>query len=189
MKYKKIDTSALVNRLKQGEIVAIPTESVYGLSCIIKKKIVKKIITLKHRDSNKGFIVVSGKIKHLLRFIDDTSMNHEIIIQKINSTYYNNRAITWVVPVKQQFRWITGKFNTIAIRLTKYPLLKKITNVLDEAIISTSANLSNHPPAHSYNQVKYYFSKEKVYIYPIEKFIYNTPSLIIDIITNKILRS
>ncbi|WP_116964333.1 L-threonylcarbamoyladenylate synthase [Fastidiosibacter lacustris] len=181
--YKTLAQIAVM--LKNGKVLGLPTESVYGLSCIIQKAAVEKVIALKQRDLKKGFIVLSGDISHLLALIDTEKLNEkqlEILSQR------QDKPTTWVVPVKHEYRWLTGDFGTIAVRLTDHPLLKELTITLGCAIISTSANLSNQPPATSYDKVQHYFGDQLDYIHPQQNFIAAKPSRVINLISNEVLR-
>ena len=66
------ELAKIVKALQTQEIIAIPTESIYGLSCVITPEAVTKIINIKQRSNSKGFIIVSSKLDHFLPFIDET---------------------------------------------------------------------------------------------------------------------
>ncbi|WP_119328446.1 L-threonylcarbamoyladenylate synthase [Cysteiniphilum halobium] len=185
LKMYKDDLEKMVLLLKAHKVLALPTESVYGLSTILEADAVAKIVTLKKRSANKGFIVLSSNIEHLLRVIDVTDLTDEHLA-KLQKTY--DRATTWVVPVKPEFRWLTGPFESIAVRLSMHPLLSELTNMLDQAIVSTSANVSNMPAATSAGEVYNYFDDKVDYIYPQDDFVATKPSKLIDLITGEILR-
>ena len=183
---KKVST--IVQLLQQRKIIAIPTESIYGISCIIEPDLISKIITIKKRNIAKGFIVVSGKINHLLSFVDTNKLT-TLQIKKIVINYDNAR--TWIVPVRKKVPWLTGKFSNIAIRLSHHPLIKNITAKLDRAIISTSANISGKPPATTAQEVKYYFKTQLDYIHPNPQRMtfHGKPSQIIDLVNRIVLRA
>ncbi|WP_440617966.1 L-threonylcarbamoyladenylate synthase [Cysteiniphilum sp. 6C5] len=181
----KNNLEKLVLLLKAQKVLALPTESVYGLSTILESDAVAKIVTLKKRSANKGFIVLSSKIEHLLRVIDVARLTDEHLA-KLQKHY--DRATTWVVPVKPEFRWLTGPFESIAVRLTTHPLLSELTKLLDQAIVSTSANISNMPAATSMGEVYDYFAEQVDYIYPQADFVATKPSRLIDLLTGQILR-
>ena len=49
----------IIDNLSCGNIVAIPMDSIYGISCVIKKEVVQRVIKIKQRDLEKGFIIIS----------------------------------------------------------------------------------------------------------------------------------
>ena len=179
------DLEKMVFLLKTHQILALPTESVYGLSAIVEPDAVAKIVALKKRSANKGFIVLSSNIDHLLGVIDITDLTNEHLMKMQN---YYDRATTWVAPVKPEFRWLTGPFESIAVRLTTHRLLSELTNRLGQAIVSTSANISNMPAATSEQEVYNYFGDKIDYIYPQGDFVATKPSRLIDLLTGKVLR-
>ncbi|WP_395946492.1 L-threonylcarbamoyladenylate synthase [Caedibacter taeniospiralis] len=185
MKINKNDIDIMVSLLKENKVLALPTESVYGLSSVLEPKAVQKIMILKKRSHNKGFIVLSGEIEHLLSVID-TSLLNDMQIARLKKKY--NRATTWIVPVKPEFRWLTGQFDSIAVRLTSHPLLSELTLKLGRPIISTSANISDMPAATSAAEVKKYFADSIDYIYMQSDFVAAKPSRLINLLTEEVLR-
>lgn len=175
----------IVSFLRQYKIVALPTDSVYGLSGLIYPKVVKKIISLKQRNIKKGFIIISCNIKHLLYFVDLSKLN-VLQIKKISTLYF--QPITWIVPVKAKYLWLTGQSRNIAIRLTGHFLLSKITNILNQAIISTSANISGQPPAMNCDDLYRYFKSQISYVYPYQYIDSHKSSKIINVISGIVLR-
>ncbi|WP_119344052.1 L-threonylcarbamoyladenylate synthase [Facilibium subflavum] len=174
-----------IKQIKQQQIVALPTESVYGLSCIITPKTVERLIQLKERAFEKGFIVVSNDLAHLLDYADLTQLDkrHLELIKKPTK-----RPTTWIIPAKKEIHWLTGQYTSIAVRLTDHPVLKAVSQALDQAIISTSANLSNKPPATTAKEVEKYFPHKLGYVYDQGYPCDGKPSQIIELLTQKIIR-
>ena len=56
-----LSTNEAARRLKQGEVVAIPTETVYGLAADASKLLaIQQIFTLKQRPSDNPLIIHIG---------------------------------------------------------------------------------------------------------------------------------
>ena len=133
-----------VSALQQGEIIALPTEAVYGLSCDPDNQAaVEKLLALKQREPGKGLILVSDDLSRLLPYIAPlTSAQTE----KLLATWPG--PITWVVPKAPSLpNWISGDHETIAIRVTAHPLFRTLCNTFKKPVVSTSANRSSLPPA------------------------------------------
>ncbi|MFZ9035097.1 MAG: L-threonylcarbamoyladenylate synthase [Francisellaceae bacterium] len=174
-----------INLLQDNKIIALPTESVYGLSCCVNPEAVNRLLKLKSRARDKGFIIVASDISLLMPYIDGdvmTTTELEILRQD------NVRAITWVVPAKKGLSWLTGAYDTVAVRLTRHPLLSEITRGLKQAIISTSANISGAPAATCASQVEKYFGNDIDFIFPYPDFKSQQPSRIIELKSGKIIR-
>lgn len=65
------DINLCATVLRDGGVVICPTEGVYGLSCaVFSDDAVKRIISIKNRDSAKGLIIVSDSEKRLDNILD-----------------------------------------------------------------------------------------------------------------------
>lgn len=131
--------NTIIKSLASDDIVSIPTDTVYGLSCKINQIAVNKLINLKQRDSSKGFIIISHKTEHLLRYVE-TSLLSDAQITKLQTP--QSQPTTWIAPAVEDIQWLTGGKPTVAIRLAQTTEIQEICSSLDSAIISTSANIS-----------------------------------------------
>ena len=131
--------NSIIKSLANDGIVSIPTDTVYGLSCGINKMAVNKLINLKQRDSSKGFIIISHDIEHLLQYVDISLFSDEQII-KLKTP--QPQPTTWIAPAVEDIQWLTGGKLTVAIRLVQTTEIQEICSSLNNAIISTSANIS-----------------------------------------------
>lgn len=176
----------IVNQLKQDEVVAYPTEAVFGLGCNPQsEKAVRKLLQLKQRPEEKGLILLASDLSYLLPYIDESRMN-EAAWQKLSQI--GEQAITWVVPVKKSVpAYLTGTFDSIAVRLCKLPALVKLCEATGFALTSTSANLTGLPPCRTAEEVKTQFGMD----FPVLEaptFGKENPSEIRDIFTQQIFR-
>ncbi|MBZ2279588.1 Sua5/YciO/YrdC/YwlC family protein, partial [Buchnera aphidicola] len=68
--------------------------------------------------------------------------------------------VTFVVPASTLAPfWITGKFNTVAIRISKHIPIIQLCRMFGKAIVSTSANVSSMPPCLTRSEVFKQFGK------------------------------
>lgn len=174
----------LIRYLKEGGVIAYPTESCFGLGCDPKnKRAVEKIFNLKKRTRSKGFILISSKINFLLAYMQNMSE-----IQKKEMMNRWPGPHTWIVPASNYCPpWLRGKSHNIAIRLPKVKSTLNLLNSINFPITSTSANLSRKRPIKTLRECKNLF-KNKVKI--IEGIIGNEkkPTTIQDFISKKIIR-
>ncbi|MED7820240.1 MULTISPECIES: L-threonylcarbamoyladenylate synthase [unclassified Francisella] len=176
------DIQAIYTELRNNRVVSIPTDTVYGLSCIISKIAIDKVINLKKRDSSKGFIIISHNYKHLLKYADISKLTKEQI-KKISTK--QETPTTWIVPGKNSIQWLTGGKPTIAIRLVDTNVVKDICSNIDDAIISTSANISGQDFINNPENINKTFSNIHVLKTQAKA---SQPSKIIDIITGQRIR-
>ena len=69
------DAELIVQTLQQGELIAYPTEAVFGLGCDPDNEgAVNKLLALKRRPVNKGLILVANTYSQLLLYVDDAKI-------------------------------------------------------------------------------------------------------------------
>jgi L-threonylcarbamoyladenylate synthase len=142
--------------LARGGVIAYPTEAVFGLGCDpLDAVAVERILTLKQRDWRKGLILLAADLRQLQPWI---SLPPEELAQI--SAHWPGPA-TWVVPASPNTPdWITGGRNEVAVRITAHPIAAALARATRTAIVSTSANPAQHPPARSVMAVRRYFGHQ-----------------------------
>jgi len=139
--------------VRQGGIIAYPTETVYGLGCDpLCAKAVHRINILKGRDASKGLILIASRLQQLDALIDVPDRNDRAAIVS------EHEPTSWLVPTRNTTpEWITGKHQTIAIRTTSHPMVMQLCDQLGHALVSTSANPAGKRPALNALQLHRYF--------------------------------
>jgi len=139
--------------VRQGGVIAYPTETVYGLGCDpLCSDAVDTINRLKGRDASKGLILLASDLHQLDALIDVPDRNDRATILA------EHEATSWIVPARSTApRWITGKHRTMAIRITSHPLVIRLCDQLGHALVSTSANPARKKPALNQLQLHRYF--------------------------------
>jgi L-threonylcarbamoyladenylate synthase len=169
--------------LQRGGIIAMPTDTVYGLHCdphVLSA--IEKIIFLKQRDANKGLILIADCLERFEHYIQPLPSD-------IDKKLRTQPGITWLVPAAKNIsKLITGDFNTVAIRISPHPLIAELSRLLDSPLISTSANISNHPVAHNKQEINAMFPTGIDLIIEGDLPKDARPSEIYDAFTNKKLR-
>lgn len=134
-----------VAALQRGEVIAYPTESVFGIGCDPDSpKAVKLLLDAKAREKNKGLILIAAEFSQLEPYIDLANLSDEIIEEVLASW---PGPVTWVMPAQKNVAdWITGQFDTIAVRVSSHPDVQRLCLAYGKPITSTSANLSGYAP-------------------------------------------
>lgn len=181
------DIQTAVGALKQGKIIAYPTEAVFGLGCDPQQNdAVGQLIELKNRHPDKGLILVAENFKQLEPYIARVDKSIAAIALK---TWPG--PVTWLWPVKNDAQvpsLLTGKHQTIAVRVSDHPVVKALCNNFGGAIVSTSANTDGQPPAKTIQQVKKYFPTGIHTLINAELGNLNQPTAIYDLITQAEIR-
>ncbi|MCK3654644.1 tRNA threonylcarbamoyladenosine biosynthesis protein RimN [Pasteurellaceae bacterium Macca] len=146
----------IVEKLKQGKVVAYPTEAVFGLGCNpADAQAVSALLALKNRPEEKGLILVAPRREFFFPFVDCTRLD-EKAWQQIEAVREN--AVTWIVPALDTTpRYLRGQFDTIAIRICRLPAVQRLCEATGFALTSTSANLTTKPPCRNSDEVRQQF--------------------------------
>ncbi len=177
--------------LRAGQVLAYPTEAVWGLGCDpMNEQAFLEILRLKQRPIEKGVILLASQIaqvEHLL-----STLRPEIREQVIASWTDRNpaeRATTWLLPADQQIpSWIKGNHPQVAVRVTTHPLCIALCNAFQGFIVSTSANPAGLEPARSLQQATQYFGTELNYLNGDLGFS-QEPSRILDAVSGAVIRA
>lgn len=177
-------------RLKQGHVLAYPTEAVWGLGCDpYNHTAFENILILKQRPVEKGVILVAANMQQAEPFLAAlTTAQKNKILQTWQSSNEQQQATTWLVPLTDAVpTWISGQHDKVAIRITHHPLVQQLCLAFDGAIVSTSANPSGLAPALNAEQINAYFGDVAVLNGALGQC--KLPSRIIDIVTNEVIRA
>ncbi len=142
-------TRAIAAHLARGGMIAYPTEFCYGLGCDPRNRnAVMRLLKLKQRPQRKGLILIAGKYSQLAPYLQDITFTEQATLKADGA-----KAITWLMPAKPSCpRWLRGAHDTLAVRLTAHFEAAALSNELNMALVSTSANFSGGRPARTYSQ-------------------------------------
>ena len=135
---------ACTTALRNGGLIAYPTEGVWGLGCDpCDEMAVLRLLALKQRDVAKGLILIASDEAQLAPFIDTASLA-DAQLGEVRASWPGPN--TWIVPAsKDAPRWITGAHDGIAVRVTAHPLVRALCDGFGGALVSTSANIASEP--------------------------------------------
>ncbi len=169
--------------LAAGQVIAYPTEAVYGLGCAAADQAaVQRVRQLKQRAAGQGVITLVKDLSQVSAWLDN---NYAALWPKADHSW--PAAITWLFPASGQAPvWLTGGTDRIALRCPGHALARLLCE--DMPIISTSANPTGQAPAVSAAQVADYFNDKLDLIVAGECGSNAQPSEIRDLVSDKILR-
>ncbi len=177
----------VVAALQQQDVIAYPTEAVFGVGCDPDSEIaVNKLLALKQRPVEKGLILIAANYEQLAPYVDDSVLNEE---QKARIFASWPGPVTWVMPTKPGVpSFLTGQFDTIAVRVTDHPLVQQLCLAFGKPLTSTSANLTGQEPGRSVAEVEAQLGSLLSAILQGETGGRDNPSEIRDAITGNIFR-
>lgn len=130
--------------IASGGVLAYPTEAVYGLGCDPRNRAaVWRLLRMKRRPEAKGLILIAADFSQIEPYVQ--SLDWQRMAAILASWPGPN---TWLMPARTRTpRWLTGDHTTLAVRVTAHPLAAALCRQWGGALVSTSANVSNRPPA------------------------------------------
>jgi L-threonylcarbamoyladenylate synthase len=134
--------------LRQGAVIACPTEAVWGLGCDpFDQAAVTRLLAIKQREVDKGLILVAGSVEQFDGLADWAALPVQRAAEVRASWPGPN---TWIIPATQRVpRWITGAHDSVALRVSAHPVVVALCEAFDGPLVSTSANLAGAPPPRS----------------------------------------
>jgi len=179
-------TDFCIDRLKQQQVIAYPTEAVFGLGCDPDSEAaVMALLTLKQRPVEKGLILIAAEYSQLTPYIDDKTLTSA---QRERMFASWPGPVTWVLPARPSTpAWLTGRFNSLAVRVSDHPDVQALCRGFGKPLVSTSANLTGLPPCRNAAEVTQQFGAD----FPVlqaETGGRLNPSEIRDVISGELIR-
>ena len=171
--------------VRHGGVIAYPTEVVYGLGCNPwDAGAVYRLLVLKQRPVGKGLILVAADIGQLSPFITFPSPS---IKERVLATWPG--PVTWVLPIHPGVpAWLHGGRGSLAVRVSAYPIVAALCQRTGP-LVSTSANLTGHPPCRDTLAIHRRFGRALDDILPGQVGGLPGSTPIFDGLTGKVLRS
>lgn len=168
------DIQEASNWIKEGKVIAYPTEGIWGLGGLNTSQVIKALDSIKRRPKDKKYILLFPSYDLLFK---KYSFTDEIIntVTNISETF-----VTMLLP-------INGK-EKIAARIPNNKTLLKLLELIGEEIISTSANISGKPVCATVKEIKYTFNEIIYGVLDLPLGGEKGPSRILDVETNEYRR-
>lgn len=149
-----------VEYLKNGQVIAYPTETFYGLGVdVYNERAIKKLYDLKKRDYGLPINVLVSDHEMLLKVVTEVSAS---AMQLIRSFWPG--PLTICFPARSSIsRSLISGTNKIGVRISSHPVATAIVRELGGPITTTSANLSsslggkNFSPSLNVKHIQNYF--------------------------------
>lgn len=146
------DIARAAELLRQGELVAFPTETVYGLGAdAINEEAVKGIYQAKGRPSDNPLIVHIYQREQLFLLAREISTVAELLIER-----FWPGPLTLIFPKTERVpSCITGGLDTVAVRMPSHPVALDLLQACGLPIAAPSANRSGKPSPTTAEHVLY----------------------------------
>lgn len=127
--------------LKKGQVVVLPTDTIYGLSCLADDRLaIRRIYKLKGRDEKRPLIILVADLAMLKKY----AFVSQSQIADLRRIWRPQARPTTVILRSRDFLppELNNNIGSLAVRLPKSDFLIKILKVIKKPLVSTSLNLS-----------------------------------------------
>jgi L-threonylcarbamoyladenylate synthase len=128
-----VDVRRAAELIRGGEVVAFPTDTVYGLAAL--PAAAGRIYAAKGRPADKQLIAMAA----------DTGAFESLV--EINAAARALMVRHWPGPLTLVLPTTSGDPTTLGVRIPDHPLALELLREVGEPVLTTSANRSGEPPA------------------------------------------
>ena len=167
--------------LREGEIIAFPTDTVYGLGAnAFYSPGIIKLFEAKGRDANKAIAVLIGDLAQLDLLTENINETGKKLARK-----FWPGALTIVVPKKKDIPELLTAGNSIGIRMPDHPVALALLKQFGPMAV-TSANLSGKNNPHNAKDVSKQLNKRIPLILDGGSCPGGIPSTVVDCSDNEV---
>ena len=136
-----------VQCMKQGGVIAYPTDTMYGIGCdIYNQKAVKRIFQIKNRDKKKPFSFICGDLKNVSQYCLLSNSGYRLMKKCLPGPYTFVLQSLKIVP-----KIMMTKQKTVGIRVPQNEICRQLVESLGNPILSTSAIINDkETPSEAY---------------------------------------
>lgn len=149
--------SGTLAHLARGNVLAYPTETVYGFGGSIDSASVDRLVALKQRPAGKPFLLLISAASMIERLGLRLSREGSLLAAR-----FWPGPLTLVLPGGERRvpALLRGPEGGVAVRWTSHAGLARLIGAMGDPLTSTSANRSGTPPARNATEVVEHWSAE-----------------------------
>lgn len=133
-----ISVDEAITRLNNGEVIGVPTDTIYGVSSL--REFGSEIYKIKQRDKSKKLIT-------MISSIDQLTIEDDVLLEKMNEVWPGKVTLIFEYEGEMQ-----------SFRIPNEPNLLQLLEKLGKPIYTTSANISGCKPCQDRVQFEQTFS-------------------------------
>lgn len=136
--------------IREGGVIAVPTDTVYGLAAsIFQPGAIERIFEIKRRKPDQAVPVLLSSAADLPLVVQTVPP----VVWSMIDRFWPG-PLTLVLPARRGLSpTITGRGNTVGVRVPAARSLLMFLEILGEPVVGTSANIHGQPPALTANEV------------------------------------
>jgi len=149
----------IAGSLQIGQVIVLPTDTIYGLSCLANLvKPIKQIYRIKKRDAKKPLLILVNDLRMAKKYVAISPVQARFL----RKFWAKNQPPTSVIlkDLNKLPSELTRGSDGLAIRLPKSKFLIKIIKKVDCPLVSTSLNLSGEKNINDFSKLNKYFPRK-----------------------------
>ncbi|XP_027005646.2 yrdC domain-containing protein, mitochondrial [Tachysurus fulvidraco] len=126
--------------LKGGQVIAVPTDTIYGLACLAQNSdAIKRVYDIKGRNGNKPLSICVGEVQDIYKYCKVT-VKEELLNDLLPG------PVTLVFERSEKLNANLNPFTRlVGVRIIDHSFMRHLCQMCDEPLALTSANLSTQP--------------------------------------------
>lgn len=128
-----------VKALQEGHVVAVPTDTIYGLACLAQNsEAVRKIYDIKGRNGQKPLAICVGEIQDIYKYCK-VKVKEELLGDLLPG------PVTLVFERSEALNADLNPFTSlVGVRIPDHAFMRRLCQMCGEPLALTSANISSH---------------------------------------------
>jgi tRNA threonylcarbamoyl adenosine modification protein (Sua5/YciO/YrdC/YwlC family) len=131
-----------IDALIAGEVIAYPTDTVYGLGCdLMNKKAIDRLYEIKQMDKKHQLAFICHDLSDIARYAVVENHQYRVLRHYLPGPYCFILEATREVP-----KLVQSKKKTVGIRVPQHEVTRAIARELGRPLISTTAQRTGEDP-------------------------------------------
>lgn len=151
--------SCTVKALKEGHVVAVPTDTIYGVACLAQNSnAIKKIYEIKGRNGHKPLAICVGEIEDIYKYCKvtvKTALLADLLPGPVTLVFDRSEALNTDL---NPFTPLVG------VRIPNHSFMRRLCQSCGEPLALTSANISSHTSTLAVHEFQELWSKLAVVV-------------------------
>ena len=172
LKPNQIDEAAKL--LKEGKVIAFPTETVYGLGVVFdNKEAYESLVSVKKRPPEKPFTMMLADLDEVEKYAELNRVSNKLV------SAFMPGQFTLITKAKPGLpSWCVSKSGNVGIRIADYDMIRDLIRKTGKPLLVPSANKSGEQPCKNAEEIAKVFGEEIAAAID-GKTISNVPSTIV----------
>ncbi|KAM9352831.1 threonylcarbamoyl-AMP synthase [Symphorus nematophorus] len=131
--------SCTVKALKEGHVVAVPTDTIYGLACLAQNSAaIRQTYDIKGRNGQKPLAICVGEIQDIYKYCK-VPVKESLLGDLLPG------PVTLVFERSEVLNTDLNPFTSlVGVRIPDHPFMRRLCQMCGEPLALTSANISSH---------------------------------------------